>query len=421
MFENNWHERVKNRTSKEVLKTNEQYGITTTVVDYPFVPWKADKEFLWDREGRKYIDFHSGVGCNNLGYRNLYLFEAISRHLYEHGIIGFAHNDYPNPWATDLAQLLCRITPGKFAKKVFFASAGAQAVENAAKMCSKRHPQKIKFFSFKGGFHGRTLGALSFTNSKEIQKKDFAVGLGEGNVHYLPFPEQNTGMASFRWGYYFSRNDIKLYEFNAIILELIQGESGINVADKQSIINLERILRENGVAIIVDEVQTGIMRTGKMFACEHYGIEPDIICLAKGLGSGAPISATVSKAEFDYPEKGCNSDTFGGNALSSVVALETLKIFRSWSVKDYQELEEKIKMLSDFSDGGLGMMQKIVCENKKERDEIINRAYDKGLILLGAGEKNIRLMPPLIISKESLVKARKILEECYDELKISRS
>lgn len=413
MLELNWHECVKNRTAKDVLDLNKQYGITTTVVDYPFVPWKADKEFIWDRNGKQYIDFHSGVGCNNLGYRNRYILEAISRQLYEHGIIGFAHNDYPNPWATELSVQLCKITPGNFRKKVFLASTGTEAVETAAKMCFKRNPKKTKFFAFKGGFHGRTLGALSFTNSKEIQKKDFPVGLGDGNVHYLPFPEKNTGMASFRWNYYFSRNNINLHEFNGMIFELVQGESGINVADRQSIVNLAQILNENGVAIIADEVQTGIMRTGRMFVCEHYNIEPDIICLAKGLGSGAPISATVARAEFDFPEKGCQSNTHGGNALASVIALETLRIFNSWTERDYQELEEKIKILSDFSDGGLGMMQRIVCETKKERDEIINRAYHKGLILLGAGEKNIRLMPPLIISKESLEQAGKILEECY--------
>ncbi|MBI2628214.1 MAG: aminotransferase class III-fold pyridoxal phosphate-dependent enzyme [Candidatus Niyogibacteria bacterium] len=413
MFEMNWHEKVKNRTSKEVLSLNKQYGITTTTVDYPFVPWKADKEFLFDRHDKKYIDFHSGIGCNNLGYRHRGILEAVSRQIYEHGIIGFVHHDYPNPWASELSEALCRITPGAFPKKVFFASTGTEAVEAAAKMCLKRNPQKKKFFSFKNGFHGRTLGALSFTNSKEIQKKDFPFGLGEGNVHYLPFPEQNTGIASFRWGYYFSRNDIKLHEFNGIIFELVQGEGGINVVDKKNIVDLIKILRENGLAIIVDEVQTGIMRTGKMFACNHYGIEPDIICLAKGLGSGMPISATVARAEFDFPEKGCHSNTHGGNALASVVALETLRIFSSWTAQDYSDLEEKIKILSEFSDGGLGMMQRIVCDSKKERDEIINRAYYKGLILLGAGEKNIRLMPPVIISKESLKEARKILESCY--------
>ena len=155
------------------------------------------------------------------------------------------------------------------------------------------------------------------------------------------------------------------------------------------------------------------MRTGRMFACHHYGIEPDIICLGKGLGSGVPIGATIAKAEFDFSEKGCLSNTFGGNAIAAVAALETIKILNSWHTGDYKELEEKIKMLSDFSDDGLGMMQRIICESKKERDEIINRAFRKGLILLGAGEKNIRLMPPLIIGKESLVEARKILESCY--------
>lgn len=414
MFEEkDWRERIKNRTSKEILELNDRYCITTTTVDYPFVPLKGEGEFLYNPEGEKFIDFVSGVGCDNLGHSHPKIYQALKDHLDQRNIINVPHNDYPNPWATDLAELLCKITPGNFSKKVFFGSTGTEAVENAAKMCLKRNPQKIKFFAFKNAFHGRTLGALSFTNSKEIQKKDFPVGLGEGNVHYLPFPEQNTGLMPFKWDFYFEKNEINIEEFNAIIFEPVQGEGGINVADKESIVNLIQILKQCGVIIVADEVQTGIMRTGKMFACEHYGIEPDIICLAKGLGSGLPISATVAKAEFDYPEKGCNSNTFGGNALSSVAALETLKIFRSWTARDYQKLEEKIKMLSEFSDGGLGMMQRIVCETKKERDEIINRAYYKGLILLPAGEKNIRLMPPLIISKESLESARKILEECF--------
>ncbi|MEK7146756.1 MAG: aminotransferase class III-fold pyridoxal phosphate-dependent enzyme [Patescibacteria group bacterium] len=412
-FEHDWFQRIRHRSQEEVLQISKEYSITSTIVDYSFVPWKAKKDFIWGKNGKQYIDFHSGVGCNNLGHANSQIFKAISRQLYGFGIINVPANDYPSPLATDLSEVLCGITPGKFPKKVFLSNSGTEAVEAAIKMCFKHNLKRKKFFSFQGAFHGRTLGALALTSSKPIQKQDFPNALGDGNVHHLPFPEQNNGLPFFDWNFYFKKNGIDLETFNAIFIELVQGEGGINVADRKNLTNLIKLLRENGVSIVIDEVQTGIMRTGRMFACYHYGIEPDIICLGKGLGSGMPIGATVAKAEYDFSERGCLSNTFGGNAIAAVAALETIKIFNSWHTGDYKKLEEKIKMLSDFSDSGLGMMRRIVCDSQEERNEIINRAYDKGLILLGAGEKNIRLMPPIIISKESLKEASKILESCY--------
>lgn len=394
----NWEERLRKLTHNELLVIAKEFSIRSTVFNN-FIPKSADGVMIKDWNGRTYLDFTSGVGCNNLGYGNPRVTKAIIQQVIK-GILNFPDNDWYNPWATLLKKKLCEITPGEFPKKVFLSNSGSEAIEAAVKILLKNRPRKKKFFSFKGAFHGRTGYALALNASKPIHTQHFPLAL---ETYKLNFPEQN------------SFNDFEgclrafdFREFNAVFVELVQGEGGINVADQRDIVKTLNFLKTNDVKVVVDEVQTGMMRTGKMFACEHYGIEPDIICLGKGLASGMPIGATVAKAELDFPESGCHSNTFGGNAVSSAAALETIELLEELDMKKF---EHNVKIFDSFGCGGLGMMRKMVCRDGIQRDLIMDLALGNGLILLGAGACNIRLTPPLIIEPEELLDGLKILQK----------
>src|SRR3989344_2692088 len=369
-----------------------------STVSNDFTPVRADGSRVYDSFGRGYMDFCSAVGCANLGYNNPRIMQAMKDQL-ETGIVNFSHNDWHNPWATLLSAKLSRIVPGEGERVVFLSNSGTEAVECALKMLYKFHQthdtRRNVYVSFVGAFHGRTLGSLMLNASKVVHRSGFPRA---SPAEHPPFPEIGTQVDLIR----VARERLALDRVAGVFVELVQGEGGINVADAEQIIAFRNFLRENGIPFVVDEVQTGMYRTGKLLACDHYvGIDPDIVTLGKSLGGGLPIGATVAKREFDFPENGAHSNTFGGNALVSVAALETLQIFSDMEEAGYftsPAFELTQKKLEEISDSGLGFMRRIVCESAEARSAILGRALKNGLILLGSGAKNIRLMPPVNIS-----------------------
>jgi len=226
-------------------------------------------------------------------------------------------------------------------------------------------------------------------------------------VSHIPFPHRYDEKSQYDFKAFLDL--LFLNDVNAIFIELIQGEGGIRVVDQYCLNLLLEKCRKNDVYIVVDEVQTGLMRTGKMFACNHYDLEPDIICLGKALSGGAiPIAATVAKKEFDL-KPGQHSNTFGGGPLACEVALALIDELKKL---DPFSLDEKGRILENFAPEGLGFMRRVVLESKEKRDDVVDKALHKGLLLLGAGEKSIRLMPPLNISVENLERGLNILKEC---------
>lgn len=403
-----WQKELNGLSRDELLKMAKEYSILTTpaadiVVDC------ARGSSIWEvGNDLPYLDFNSSVGSSNLGYGNPEIIYPFSRYLSENGILNYSHHDFYSKAAVILEKKLCEITPGQFRKKVFLSNSGTEAVEAAIKMCLKLRSWRKSFLAFNGAFHGRTGFSLALNASKPIHTRDFPKAF---KVHHLTFPEQGNARAVAL----FLRELDNLaagedhHDINAAFIELVQGEGGINVVDPNALFKFREVLKDLSIYLIVDEVQTGMMRTGKMFACEHYSVEPDIICLGKSLASGAPIGATVAKAEFDFPIPGCHSTTFGGNNVAAVPALQTIAVMEQL---DQRILEQKIKMLSGFSQGGLGMMRRIICRSGEERDQFIKKAFERRLLLLGAGERNIRLMPPLVISELELDKAHEIICAC---------
>ncbi len=390
---------------KRIFQDGQKTSVTSTIAS-DFMPLRASGSIVsgalaeYVYEGH-FIDFCSSAGCNALGYNNFAVKRAVIEQL-NSGVWQFCSNDWHNEPAVALKKKLCGIAPvKKHDKIVFLSSSGTEAVEAAIKLCMARC-KRPNFIAFEGAFHGRTLGSLALNRSKEIHTRGFPRAFP---VRHLPFPEKNNPEAIARFNESLEHADLFL-EVNAIILELVQGEGGINVISKDSLNKLLDVCWVNGVSVIVDEVQTGLMRTGKMFACEHYGIQPDIICLAKALGGGLPLGATITHKEFDFAP-GQHSNTNGGNPLACAASLATIDALEKM---DKIALEEKIKALAEMAPEGLGMMRRIKFPSQHARDCAIEELLRKNLLVIGAGERAIRLMPPLNIPMQDLQQGIEIIK-----------
>ena len=359
----------------------------------------AHGNYLTDTTGKTYLDFSSGIGVTNLGYHphvNQALTEQVGKILHQ-------PNLYDNQLQEDVASLL--IADKDYL--AFFCNSGAEANEAAIKIARKASG-KQEIITFQNSFHGRTFGSMSATGQDKIKQ-----GFGEGVPH-------------FNYAIFNDIDSVKALankETAAIMLELVQGESGVQPADKDFVKALSEYCQETGIYLIVDEVQTGIGRTGKLYAYEHYGIEPDIFTLAKGLANGVPVGAMLAKSSlgeaFSY---GSHGSTFGGNKLAMAAAKATLEVmlapgFLDTALENGNKLQAKLQTaLSDKETvttvRGLGYM--IGIETTGNLGELVQAARDKGLIVLTAGTNVIRLLPPITLSDAEIEKGVTILSEIFD-------
>ena len=359
----------------------------------------AQGNYLTDTTGNTYLDFSSGIGVTNLGYHphvNQALTDQVGKILHQ-------PNLYHNQLQEDVAGLLI----GDKDYLAFFCNSGAEANEAAIKIARKASG-KQEIITFQNSFHGRTFGSMSATGQDKIKQ-----GFGEGVPHFS----------------YAIFNDIASVkalasdETAAIMLELVQGESGVQPADKAFVKALADFCKEAGIYLIVDEVQTGLGRTGKLYAYEHYDIEPDIFTLAKGLANGVPVGAMLAKSSlgeaFSY---GSHGSTFGGNKLAMAAAKATLEVmlvpgFLDTALENGNQLQAKLQAaLSDKETvttvRGLGYM--IGIETTGNLGELVQSARDKGLIVLTAGTNVIRLLPPITLSDAEIEKGVALLSEIFD-------
>ena len=359
----------------------------------------AQGNYLTDTDGKTYLDFSSGIGVTNLGYHphvNQALTEQVGKILHQ-------PNLYHNQLQEDVADLLI----GDKDYLAFFCNSGAEANEAAIKIARKASG-KQEIITFQNSFHGRTFGSMSATGQDKIKQ-----GFGEGVPH-------------FSYAIFNDIDSVKTLasdETAAIMLELVQGESGVQPADKDFVKALADFCKETGIYLIVDEVQTGLGRTGKLYAYEHYDIEPDIFTLAKGLANGVPVGAMLAKSSlgeaFSY---GSHGSTFGGNKLAMAAAKATLEVmlipgFLDTALENGNQLQAKLQAaLSDKETvttvRGLGYM--IGIETTGNLGELVQSARDKGLIVLAAGTNVIRLLPPITLSDAEIEKGVAILSEIFD-------
>jgi len=427
--------------AQEIVNLHRQVIMPTTMVPYPLVGVEAQGALVKDIDDNVYIDFSSAVAVANVGYNHPEIVKAVKAQAEK--LIHFAGNDYYNVLQVQLAKELISITPGEFDKKVFFSNSGAESVECAFKL-ARWHARKPGIISFIGAFHGRTFGALSLSACKSLHRK-FFFPMVPSVVHVpyaycyrcsfrLEYPDCDVWCASYV-------EDVALQshpreDVAGLIVEPIQGEAGYIVPPKEFLSELKKICNKNDLLLIVDEVQTGFGRTGKMFACEHYGVQPDIICLSKALAAGLPMGATVARSQIANWYEGAHSNTFGGNLLASAASLANIEVIRKeklcekasilgeHTLKRLDEIREESGIVGDTRGKGLMIGVEFVKDKKtkdkaiEETDRIAIEAFKRGLILLPVGYNCVRIAPPLNISRELLDKGLDIL---FDAIKTVES
>lgn len=371
-------------------------SVMPTYARFPLTLTKGEGSYVWDDQGKKYLDYTAGIATCNLGHRPIEVETAVKNQLNQ---LWHCSNLYTIPNQEQLADLL---TSHSAFDQVYFSNSGAEANEAAIKL-ARRYAQKVKnidqyeIVTFKQSFHGRTLATLSATGQEKVQV-GFAPKMP--GFRYLPFNDITA------------LSHLVKPETCAVMLELIQGEGGVNPADQAWIDQLVSICREHDLLMIIDEIQTGMGRTGTLFAYQQYGFEPDIITLAKGLGSGFPIGATLAKAHVAKAfAVGAHGSTFGGNPLATAAGLATFKeivephfLTRVQKKIDYfwQQLEQvcaQAKVVEEVR--GKGFL--IGIEVKGQALDYVNQAREKHqLLLLVAGPKVIRVLPPLTTSRAEM-------------------
>jgi 4-aminobutyrate aminotransferase len=339
-----------------------------------------------------------------------------------------------------LAERLAALAPGSGPKRVYFGNSGAEANEAAIKL-ARYHTGRDKFVAFFGAFHGRTMGALSLTGSKVIQRRGFHPSLP---VHHIPYPNMYRRPHGISEAIHaldcvrvledqLFKTILPAEEVAGIFVEPVQGEGGYLVPPKEFHQELRRIADKYGILLIHDEVQSGMGRTGRMFASEHFGVAPDIVTLAKGIASGLPLSATIAKADIMNWPPGAHASTFGGNPVAIAAALATLDLLEESLVKNAAEMgnyilnraqkwPERFRYVGDVRGLGLMIGIELVLDKKTKerapelRDRLEVMAFERGLLVLGAGPNSIRLCPPLVINREQADCAVDTLEQCLQAL-----
>jgi 4-aminobutyrate aminotransferase len=406
--------------------------------DYKLVAERGSGVWIEDPDGNVFLDCNAGVAVCSTGHCHPEIVEAITKQTQT--LIHLCGTDFYYKQMPELGKKLSEICPIDGPTKTHFANSGAEAIETALKL-AMYHTRRQKFISFFGSFHGRTLGALSLTSSKKAQRLGFmrqaldVVHVPYPNCFRCPFNlgkcddgECCQGTIDWIENRLFSTTTPP-EEVAGIVLEVVQGEGGYIPAPTSVVRALREICDRHGIMLIVDEVQSGMGRTGKMFALDHHeGVKADIMCLAKGIGSGLPIGACVARADVMDWHKGAHASTFGGNPVCIASALKTIELLENGLVDNAREvgayLEAGLRRLMDKYDcigdvRGLGMMLGVEFVTDKEtlepdaelRDRIEMACFNRGLIILGCGASTIRWSPPLILTKENTDVALEIFDE----------
>jgi 4-aminobutyrate aminotransferase len=403
---------------------------------YPLVAKRGRGIRIEDADGNEFLDFAAGIAVASTGHCHPEVVAAIQKQAAE--LIHISGTDFYNEPLTQLAEKLSAIAPMRGPHKVFYGNSGAEAIECALKL-ARYHTGRQHIIAFLGAFHGRTMGALSLTASKPQQKRRFAPLVpGVTHVRY-PYAYRgcsggaqeeeafSLGCARFIEEKLF-KSVLPAEEVAAIFVEPIQGEGGYVVAPDNFMRELRGICDRHGILLVVDEVQSGAGRTGKWWAIEHTGVEPDIVCMAKGIASGMPLSVCMSRAEIMDWAPGSHASTFGGNPVSIAAALATLDILSREGMANAARVggmmlerlngwKKTHPLVGDVRGRGLMIGVELVKDKATRepasavRNRVETLAFERGLMVLGCGETTLRICPPLIVSEQEATVALDILEE----------
>ena len=406
---------------------------------YPLVAEKAEGLWIHDPDGNTFLDFTAGIAVCATGHCHPHVVNAIKEQANK--LLHMSGTDFYYTSQITLAEKLAHLAPGEGSNKVYFGNSGAEAVEAAFKL-ARWYTKRELNLAFFGAFHGRTMGALSLTASKTIQKKYYNP-LIPGITHipyaycyrcpyHMSYPE--CGIECVRWVEdTLFRTTVPPEEVAAIFVEPIQGEGGYIVPPPEFHRELQKIAKKYEILYVADEVQSGMGRTGKMFAMEHFGVVPDIMALAKGIASGMPLGAMVARSDIMVWEAGSHASTFGGNPVSCSAALATIELLEAelmvnakirgeYLMTELRELQKSMECMGDVRGKGLMVGVELVKDrDTKERatdwrNEVIQKAFQKGLLLLGCGENTIRFSPALTVTVEEIDACLSIFEESLREV-----
>ena len=425
--------------ARAIVDRDAQWTSTCYIKEYPLVVARGQGVMVEDVDGNRYLDFMAGIAVSSTGYGHPKVVAAV-----KDAADRFLHicgSDFYYEGMAALCERLARVAPGRAKKRVFLTNSGTEAVEAAIKL-ARHATRRTAIIAFRGAFHGRTTGAVTLTSSKARQHAGFGPLLPD--VHHVPFayryrcqfcadePACNQGCVDVIEKELFTRQ-LDPRDVAAIFVEPIQGEGGYIVPPAGYLPALRELCDRHGILLVADEVQCGVGRTGKMFACEHEGVEPDILLTAKGLGSGMPIGAMISREAITTWETGSHGSTFGGNPVCCAAALATLDLVEGGLMANAarmgerllaraEALKEKHACIGDVRGRGLMVGMEFVKDRTTREPagelvhDLVQRAFRQGLLLLGAGKSTLRLAPPLVVDQKDVDRAMDMIDACLAEL-----
>ena len=423
--------------AKALIDRDTRFVSPSYTRDYPFVIARGEGAVVEDVDGNRFLDCAAGIAVNSTGVSHPDVVKAITEQAQK--FIHMSGTDFYYEPQVRLAEELASIAPIDGEVRTFFANSGTETTEAAIKL-SRYYTKRQGVIAFFGAFHGRSLGSLSLTASKAIQRRGFAPFMP--GVFHAPYPDpyrfDGSADACAAQCLSFIRDQLFVHlvspdEIGAIVVEPIQGEGGYIVPPPAFLQGLRELTREHGILLVVDEVQSGMGRTGRMFASDHFGLKADIVNIAKGIASGLPLGVTCARAEIMTWPPGAHASTFGGNPVSCAAANATIKLLKeslienAAAVGEYllsgiRALADKHPLIGDVRGKGLMIGIELVKDRRTkeravdERNALVQAMFRRGVLVLGAGKNALRLAPPLVLSKSQADSVLQVMDQALAEV-----
>ncbi len=422
--------------ARAIIERDDQVISPSYTRSYPIVAERGEGAIVEDPDGNRFLDFAAGIAVVATGHCHPQVVKAIQEQAAK--LIHMSGTDFYYENMVALAEKLASlVSAGGSPRRVYFGNSGTEAIEAAIKL-TRYQSGRDQFVAFVGAFHGRTMGSLALTASKSTQQKGFFPVMP--GAHHMPYaycyrcpygkePDSCAVECVTAIETELFRTSVAPQDVAAIFVEPIQGEGGYVVPPRKFFDELRRLADRHGILLVADEVQSGMGRTGKMFASEHFGLQPDVMALAKGIASGLPLGAMVARAELMNWPPGAHASTFGGNPVAVAASLATIELLEQELVDNaarmgahlmgrLRDLPQRFSIVGDVR--GLGLMigiELVRDQATKERagdlrDRAVQMCFERGLLVLGAGPNTIRLCPPLVITKDQADFAAQTIEEC---------
>src|SRR4051812_5151711 len=423
--------------AKAIIDTDAKFVSPSYTRDYPLVIARGEGAMVEDVDGNTFLDCAAGIAVNSTGVSHPEVVKAIADQAAK--FIHMSGTDFYYEPQVRLAEELSKIVPITGGVRTFFGNSGTEATEAAIKL-SRYFTKRPNVIAFLGSFHGRSLGSLALTSSKSIQRRGF--GPLMPGVYHAPYPDPyrfpGSADACADASLSFIRDQILVHltapdEVAAVVVEPIQGEGGYIVPPAAFLQGLRELTAQHGIMLVLDEVQSGMGRTGKMFASEHFGLKGDIVNIAKGIASGLPLGVTCARADVMSWPPGAHASTFGGNPVACAAALATIRLLEQEFVKNaatvgehvmngLRELAKKHEIIGDIRGRGLMIGVEFVRDRKTkeraidERNAVVQAMFRRGVLILGAGKNAIRFAPPLVLTRTQADTILRLFDESLSEV-----